>query len=321
MAQAIRIQETGGPEVMQLEDVEEPRAGTGQVVVEVAAAGVNFIDIYERSGVYPLDLPLTLGKEAAGTVTAVGDGVGDLAVGDRVAWAQLSGGYATHLAMPADRMVPVPDGVDLDTAAALMLQGMTAHYLVRSTYPVSADDVVLVHAGAGGAGALVIQLAKAQGARVVTTASTEQKRAIATAAGADLAVGYDGFPDAVKDFGDGLGAHVVYDGVGKDTFDRSMASLRHRGYLVLFGGASGQVPPVEPQALNRAGSLFLTRPNLAHYIETTDELRWRAGELFDLVRAGRLDVRIGGRYPLAEAAKAQEDLAGRRTTGKLLLIP
>ena len=321
MANAIRIHETGGPEVMQHEEVDEPRPGAGEVVVEVAAAGINFIDIYQRSGVYPLELPRTLGNEGAGTVTAVGEGVTDVAVGDRVAWAQSPGSYASHAVVQADLLVPVPEGVDLETAAAVMLQGMTAHYLVRSTYPVGEGDTVLVHAAAGGAGALIVQLATSLGARVLATASTEDKREIARAAGAELAIGYDGFADAAKEFTGGAGVHVVYDGVGKDTFDQSLASLRPRGYLVLFGGSSGQVPPFDPQRLNSGGSLFLTRPTLVHYMATTEELRWRAGELFDAVRAGTLTVRVGATYPLADVGRAHDDLAGRRTTGKLLLIP
>lgn len=320
MAKAIRIHEHGGPEVLQLEDVGELTPGTGQAVVEVAAAGVNFIDIYQRSGVYPLELPTVLGSEGAGTVTAVGADVTGIAVGDRVAWAQEPGGYATHALLRADRLVRVPEGVELETAAAIMLQGMTAHYLVRSTYPVRRGDAVLVHAAAGGAGALVVQLAAARGARVLATASTEEKRAIALDAGAERAIGYDGFADAAREFTDGVGMHVVYDGVGKDTFDNSMASLRKRGYLVLFGASSGPVPPVDPQRLNRAGSIYLTRPTMHDYV-IGDELHWRAGEILDAVRDGSLVVRIGGTYPLAEAGRAHEDLAARRTTGKLLLMP
>ena len=321
MAHAIRIHQNGGPEAMALEDIDEPAPGPGEAVVEVAAAGVNFIDVYQRSGVYQLPLPRTLGHEGAGTVTALGEGVTDIAVGDRVAWAQSPGSYASHVAVRADLLVPVPDAVELETAAALMLQGMTAHYLVRSTYPVGEGDAVLVHAAAGGAGALIVQLAKSVGARVLATASTEDKREIARAAGADLAVGYEGFADAAKEFTGGAGVNVVYDGVGKDTFEGSLASLRPRGYLVLFGGSSGQVPPFDPQRLNSCGSLFLTRPTLVHYIATTEELRWRAGELFDAVADGRLTVRIGASYPLAEVARAHSDLEARRTTGKLLLIP
>jgi NADPH:quinone reductase len=321
MAHAIRIDENGGPDAMQLVDIDEPKPDEGQVAVEVAAAGVNFIDVYQRSGVYQLPLPLTLGREGAGTVTALGPGVEGLAVGDRIAWPHQPGSYASHAVVAADGVVPVPDAISLETAAAAMLQGLTAHYLVRSTYPVQPGDAVLIHAAAGGVGALVVQLAKAAGARVIATASTAEKRAIAKAAGADEVIGYDGFADTAREFADGVGVHAVYDGVGKDTFDDSMACLRPRGYLVLFGGSSGQVPPFDPQRLNSAGSLFLTRPTLAHYIATPDELRWRTSELFDAIAAGALEIRVGHSYPIGAAADAHRDLEGRKTTGKLLLIP
>ena len=282
---------------------------------------MNFIDVYQRSGVYDLPIPLTLGREGAGTVTAVGAGVDGYAVGDRVAWPHAPSSYASHTVVDADAMVPVPDAVSLETAAAAMLQGLTAHYLIRSTYPVQPGDAVLVHAAAGGVGALLVQLAKAAGARVIATASTDEKRAIAKAAGADEVLGYKGFTAPAREFGDGAGVHVVYDGVGKDTFDDSLASLRPRGYLVLFGGSSGQVPPVDPQRLNSGGSLFLTRPTLAHYIATPEELRWRTSELFDAIGSGALEIRIGHSYPLADAAQAHRDLEARKTTGKLLLLP
>jgi NADPH2:quinone reductase len=296
------------------------------VVVEVAAAGVNYMDIYQREGVgnYRTDPPFVPGAEGAGTVAAVGEGVTNLTVGDRVAWAGSGNSYAEQVALPAHRVVLVPDGVGLQVAAAAILQGMTAHYLVTSTFPVREGDVAVVHAAAGGVGLLLTQMVKRRGGIVVATTSGGEggeKAELALGAGADHVVGYDRFRDIVDGATDGAGAHVVYDGVGKDTFDDSLAALRLRGMMVLYGAASGQVPPVDPQRLNSGGSLFLTRPTLVHYIADTAELRWRAGEVFDWIAKGELDVRIGGTYPLADAARAQEDLAGRRTTGKLLLLP
>ena len=316
----------GGPEVLRLTEREAPRPGPGQVVVEVAAAGVNYMDIYQREGVgnYRTDPPFVPGAEGAGTVAAVGEGVTDLAVGDHVAWAGSGSSYAEQVALPANRAVPVPDGVSLQVAAAAILQGMTAHYLVTSTFPVREGDVAVVHAAAGGVGLLLTQMVKRRGGIVVATTSGGEggeKAELALGAGADHVVGYDRFRDIVDDATEGAGAHVVYDGVGKDTFDDGLAALRPRGMMVLYGAASGQVPPVDPQRLNTGGSLFLTRPTLAHYIADTAELRWRAGEVFDWIAKGELDVRIGGTYPLADAARAQDDLAGRRTTGKLLLLP
>jgi NADPH:quinone reductase len=316
----------GGPEVLRLTEQEAPRPGPGQVVVEVAAAGVNYMDIYQREGVgnYRTDPPFVPGAEGAGTVAAVGEGVTDLTVGDHVAWAGSGNSYAEQVALPAHRAVPVPDGVSLQVAAAAILQGMTAHYLVTSTFPVREGDVAVVHAAAGGVGLLLTQLVKRRGGIVVATTSGGEggeKAELALGAGADHVVGYDRFRDIVDEATDGAGAHVVYDGVGKDTFDDGLAALRPRGMMVLYGAASGQVPPVDPQRLNTGGSLFLTRPTLAHYIADTAELRWRAGEVFDWIAKGDLDVRIGGTYPLADAARAQDDLAGRRTTGKLLLLP
>jgi NADPH2:quinone reductase len=264
------------------------------------------------------------GAEGAGTVAAVGEGVTNLTVGDRVAWAGSGNSYAEQVVLPAHRVVLVPDGVDLQVAAAAILQGMTAHYLVTSIFPVREGDVAVVHAAAGGVGLLLTQMVKRRGGIVVATTSGGEggeKAELALGAGADHVVGYDRFRDIVDGATDGAGAHVVYDGVGKDTFDDSLAALRPRGMMVLYGAASGQVPPVDPQRLNTGGSLFLTRPTLVHYIADTAELRWRAGEVFDWIAKGELDVRIGGTYPLADAARAQEDLAGRRTTGKLLLLP
>jgi NADPH2:quinone reductase len=287
----------------------------------VAAAGVNFIETYQRSGVYAMEHPFTPGAEAAGTVEAVGEGARGFAPGDRVAFAEGRGTYAEFAVVDADKALPVPEGVDLETAAALPLQGMTAHYLINSTFPVQPDSTVLVHAGAGGVGLLLIQLIKARGARVFTTVSTPEKEELARGAGADEVLPYEGFADAVRTGTDGTGVDVVYDGVGKATFDESLRSLRTRGTLVLYGAASGPVPPVDPQRLNSGGSLFLTRPTLAHYLLSPEERRWRSEELFGAVVAGQLDVRIGARYALADAAQAHEDLQARRTTGKVLLIP
>ncbi len=319
----------GGPEVLSVAERAAPRPGPGQVVVEVAAAGVNFADIYQREGVggYRQELPFVPGMEGAGTVAAAADGVTGLAVGDRVAWtggAGGTGGYAEQVALPADRAVPVPEEISLQVAAAVILQGLTAHYLVTSTYPVRDGDIAVVHAAAGGVGLLLTQMVKRRGGIVIATTSGGpggEKHELARNAGADHVTGYDGFREVVAQVTGGRGATVVYDGVGKDTFDDSLAALRPRGTMVLYGAASGQVPPLDPQRLNAGGSLFLTRPTLAHYIADEAELRWRAREVFDQVASGELDVRIGGSYPLADAARAQQDLAARRTTGKLLLIP
>ena len=316
----------GGPEVLSVAEREAPRPGPGEVVVDVAAAGVNYMDIYQREGIgsYRPEPPFVPGAEGAGTVAAVGEGVTHLAVGDHVAWAGPGRSYAEQVALPATGVVPVPDGINLQVAAAAILQGMTAHYLCTSTYPVREGDVAVVHAAAGGVGLLLTQMVKQRGGVVVGTTSGGEggeKVELALRAGADHVVGYDRFRDIVDDATDGAGAHVVYDGVGKDTFEDSLAALRPRGMMVLYGAASGQVPPLDPQRLNSGGSLFLTRPTLVHYIADAAELRWRAGEVFDWIAKGELEVRIGGTYPLAEAARAQEDLASRRTTGKLLLLP
>ncbi len=305
---------------------EAPRPGPGEVVVDVAAAGVNYMDIYQREGIgnYRAEPPFVPGAEGAGTVAALGEGVKTLAVGGRVAWAGPGSSYAEQVALPAHRVVPVPDGVTLQVAAAAILQGITAQYLSASTYPVREGDITVVHAAAGGVGLLLTQMVKRRGGIVIATTSGGpggEKEELARGAGADHVVGYDRVRDIVDEVTDGAGAHVVYDGVGKDTFDDSLAALRPRGMMVLYGAASGQVPPVDPQRLNSGGSLFLTRPTMAHYVADTEELRWRAGEVFDWIAKGELDVRIGGTYPLADAARAQADLAGRRTTGKLLLLP
>ncbi len=316
-------EDLGGPEVLKLAEREAPLPGPGQVVVEVAAAGVNYMDIYQREGLgnYRTEPPFVPGAEGAGTVAAVGADVTGLSVGDHVAWAGPGSSYAEQVALPARHVVPVPDGVNLQIAAAAILQGMTAHYLVTSTYPVREGDVAVVHAAAGGVGLLLTQMVKRRGGVVVATTSGGEKAELALGAGADHVVGYDRFRDIVDDATEGAGAHVVYDGVGKDTFDDGLAALRPRGMMVLYGAASGPVPPVDPQRLNSGGSLFLTRPTLAHYAADPAELRWRAGEVFGWIAKGELDVRIGGTYPLADAGRAQDDLAGRRTTGKLLLLP
>ncbi|HJQ47691.1 MAG TPA: quinone oxidoreductase [Amycolatopsis sp.] len=323
MPTAVRIRQNGGPEVLEVAEVKLGEPGPGRLLVDVAAAGVNYIDTYHRSGLYKLDLPVTLGMEGAGTIAAVGEGVTGFKPGDRVAWQGQLGGYAQQALVAADIAVHVPDGVSDETAAATMLQGVTAHYLVRSTYEVRHGDTILVHAAAGGVGLLLVQLAKARGARVIGTVSTEQKEKLAREAGADEVIRYDetDFAEATRELTGGEGVAAVYDGVGKTTFDGSLASLRVRGFLVLFGAASGPVPPVDPQRLNAAGSVYLTRPTSGHYVRTRDELDWRARELFEAVGNGALKVRVGGRYPLAEARQAHEDLLARRTTGKLLLLP
>ena len=326
---AVLVRQVGGPEVLEVADQPSPEPGSGQLRVDVEAAGVNFIDTYERSGQYRRRTPFVAGSEGAGTVSGVGPEVDGVTVGDRVAWAMVRGaGYAGQVLVPADRAVPVPDGVDTETAAAALLQGMTAHYLTRSTYHVSADDNVLIHAAAGGTGLLLTQLCRIAGARVIATTSTQQKADLAREAGATdvIVYGSSGAPDLdiaseVRRLTDGTGVAVVYDGVGRSTFDASLDSLRPRGLMVLFGASSGPVPPFDPQVLNAKGSLFLTRPSLAHYVADRDELLWRAAEIFEWVRTGQLTVRIGGRYPLTEARRAHEDLAARRTTGKLLVIP
>ncbi len=319
----IEVGRRGGPEVLNVAERAAPDPGPGQVLVRIAAAGVNFMDIYQREGVggYKPPLPYVPGAEGAGTIIAAGDGVTGLAVGDQVAWAGLGSCYAEQAALPADRVVPVPSGISAQVAAAAMLQGMTAHYLVSSTYPVREGDVAVVHAAAGGVGLLLTQMVKRRGGVVVATTSGGEKHDLARAAGADHVVGYDRFRDVVGQATGGVGAHVVYDGVGQATFDDSLAALRPRGMIVVYGAASGQVPPFDIQRLNSGGSLFATRPTLAHYIADPDEMRWRAGEVLGWIADGELDVRIGASYPLADAARAHEDLAGRRTTGKLLLIP
>jgi NADPH:quinone reductase len=320
---AVVVRATGGAEVLELTQVQPPEPGPRDLLVEVRAAGVNYIDTYHRRGIYPKDLPFTPGNEGAGVVRAVGAEADGVAVGDVVAWADVPGSYAQQVVVPARSAYPVPEGVDEETAAAAMLQGLTAHYLVTSTYSVKPGDTVLVHAAAGGVGLLLVQAAKARGGKVIGTVSTAEKEGLAREAGADEVIRYTehDFAEEVARITDGTGVAAVYDGVGRDTFDRSLACLAPRGMLALFGASSGPVPPVDPQRLNAAGSVFLTRPTLAHHIATPEEFRWRCDELFAAITADRLRVRIGGRYPLAEARRAHEDLEGRRTTGKLLLLP
>ncbi|GEL16650.1 quinone oxidoreductase family protein [Pseudonocardia asaccharolytica] len=321
---AIRVNKPGGPEVLTVTEVPEPEPGPGEVLVDVAAAGVNYIDTYQRQGIYPMELPFVPGLEGSGRVRAVGEGVPHFTAGDRIAWAEGLGSYAQAAAVPADKAVPVPDGVSDEQAGAALLQGMTAHFLVNDTYPVADGDPILVHAAAGGVGLLLTQLAAARGARVIGTVSTPEKEEFARAAGAAEVIRYtevDDLAAAVRDITGGRGVAAAFDGVGKTTFDASLASLRRRGVLVLFGASSGPVPPVDPQRLNAAGSVYLTRPKLFDYIADREELTAKAAAVYAAVVDGSLDVRIGHRYPLAEARTAHEDLQGRKTTGKLLLIP
>jgi NADPH:quinone reductase len=323
IVKAIRIHELGGPEVLRYEDVPDPVPKPGEAVVKVEAAGVNFIDIYQRVGVYKLPLPLTLGLEGSGMVTAVGEGVTDVRAGDRVAWTSVPGGYAEFCAVPADRLVVLPPGVTTKQGAAMMLQGLTAHYLAHSTFTLEHEHACLVHAGAGGVGLLLTQIAKLRGARVITTVSTDEKAALSRGAGADLVVIYtrQDFEAEVKQFTGGKGLAVVYDSVGKDTFEKSLNCLSPRGMLVLFGQSSGVVPAVDPQVLSQKGSLFFTRPTLVHYIATREELRQRAADLVAWIAGGKLSLRTEFEFPLKDAAEAHKALAGRKTTGKVLLIP
>ena len=321
---AIVVSRTGGPEVLELQERPDPSPGPDDVLVEVEAAGVNFIDVYQREGRYPMPLPYVAGSEGAGVVREVGRDVRDVRVGDRVAWAMVPGsGYTDLAVVPADRAVPVPDGVATDQAAAVLLQGMTAHFLCRTTYPVQPGDDVLVHAAAGGVGLLLTQMVTRLGGRVIATVSTQEKERLARGAGAAEVVRYDreDVVERVREVTGGRGVPVVYDGVGQATFAASLDCLAPRGMLVLFGASSGAVPPFDPMTLAGKGSLFLTRPSLGHYVAHRDELLARAGEVLEQVRSGELDVRVGARYPLAAAAQAHEDLAGRRTTGKSLLRP
>ena len=316
---AIQITQVGGPEVLKISDVERPSLNNDQASIDVTVAGVNFIDIYHRSGKYPVNLPFIPGVEGVGTISALGsNSPTDLKVGMRVGWVMASGGYTETAAIPAKTLIPIPEDIKDEDAVALLLQGMTAHYLTRNTFEIKPGDTAVVHSGAGGVGLLLTRYIKALGGRVIATASTDEKRAIAIAAGADLAIGYEGFSKSVKDFTKGIGANVIYDGVGKDTFDEGLKALSRRGIFAVFGAASGQVAPIEIMKIS-AGSIFLTRPTLADYVTERSELLWRANEVFEAFRRGIMQVAIGGRYPLADAASAHRELESRRTTGKLIL--
>jgi NADPH2:quinone reductase len=318
---AIHVETPGGPEQLRLVEVPVPQPGPGQALVRIAYSGINFIDVYFRSGLYKADLPLTPGSEGSGTVEAIGSGVTEVAVGDRVAYAMARGSYAEYAVVPAAQLVKIPSHVEFADAAAAMLQGMTAHYLTHSTFPLKAGDTALVHAAAGGTGGLVAQMAKMLGARVFGTVSTAAKAQIARENGVDEAILYTeaDFEAEARRLTGGRGVDVVYDSVGKTTFDKSLGSLRPRGTLALFGQSSGSVPPVDPAVLNTKGSLFLTRPNLAHHLLTRDELLWRAGDLLRWIDEGKVKVRIDRVYPLADVVTAHRDLEARRTAGKLLL--
>ena len=319
---AIQIQKTGGPEVLEIAELPVPTPASGQVLVKIEACGVNFIDTYLREGRYPAMLPFIPGQEAAGVVAEVGADVSGFKAGDRVAWNGTRGTYAEYACAPASDLLHVPDGMSTEQAAAVLLQGLTAHYLVHSTYAVQRGDTVLVHAGAGGVGLLLTQMAKMLGATVITTVSTEEKAELSRGAGADKVILYtqESFADAVKVFTGGAGLPVVYDSVGKTTFEDSLKCLRPRGLMALYGASSGAVPAMDPIRL-MAGSLFLTRPTLKDYVQTRAELERRAKDVFGWVASGALSVRIGARYKLEDAAQAHRDLSGRKTTGKVLLIP
>jgi len=320
---AIRIHEYGGVEVLKLEDLSMPEPGEGQVRVKIEAVGVNFIDIYRRIGRYKRDLPFILGEEGGGVVDAVGPNVSEFRAGDRVAYAGVQDSYAEHVIVPAWRLVIIPNEVDAQRAAAVMEQGMTAHYLTHSTYPVKQGETALIHAAGGGAGRLLVQIAKLRGARVIATASTNEKLDLAREAGADEVINYSkvDFETEVKRITNNAGVDVVYDSVGKDTFEKGLNCLRRRGTMVLWGQSSGPAPQIDPQSLNPKGSLFLTRPTLAHYTADRDELLVRANDLFNWIAAGKLDVRIDKTYPLSDVAEAHIYLEGRKSKGKILLMP
>ena len=321
--QAIQILTTGSADVLTLRDLPTPTPGPGEALIRIEASGVNFIDTYLREGRYPAQLPYTLGQEAAGTVVAVANDVTTVKAGDRVAWCTIPGTYAQLAVAPANRLVAIPDGVTSQQAAAALLQGMTAHYLSHAAYPIQPGDEVLIHAGAGGTGLLFIQMAKALGARVFTTVSTEEKAALARAAGADEIIFYthEDFAAKVKTLTEGRGLVAVYDSVGKSTFEQSLQCLRPRGIVVLFGGASGAVPPFDLIRLSTMGSLYVTRPTLKDYTVSRSDLEVRAKDVFDGVASGTLKLRLEHIYPLTDAAQAHRDLESRKTTGKLLLIP
>jgi NADPH:quinone reductase len=320
---AIQVSKVGGPEVLELVDIPVPEPKANEAVVQIKAAGVNFIDVYYREGRYPASLPFVTGQEGAGVVTTIGSGVSKVEPGDRVAYTGIQGSYAEFAAVPADRLVQIPDKLDFNQAAAAMLQGMTAHYLSHSTFPIKAGQTVLIHAAAGGVGLLLVQMAKKLGARVIGTAGSDEKAKLARDAGADELIVYtkqDFETEALRLTGD-KGVDVVYDGVGKTTFDKDLKVLRPRGYLVVFGGASGAVPSFDLLLLTKHGSLFITRPSLHNYIATRDELEQRSSEVLQMIVAGDLKLRIHKAYPLSQAQEAHRDLEGRKTSGKLLLIP
>jgi NADPH2:quinone reductase len=320
---AILVSSCGGPDALRFQEVPTPAPKAGEALVKIEAIGINFIDVYHRTGLYPLSLPFIPGVEAAGTVEAVGEGVAEVKAGDRVAYAMTAGAYAEYAVVPAARLVKMPEGIDARTGAAAMLQGMTAHYLTTSTFPLKRGETALVHAAAGGVGLLLVQMAKRIGARVIGTVSTEEKARLAREAGADEVIIYTAqdFEQEAKRLTDGRGVQVVYDSVGKDTFLKSLTSLAPRGMLALYGQSSGPVPAFDPAWLAQRGSLFLTRPSLAHYAATRDELLWRAGDVLGWVQSGELKLRIERTFPLADAAEAHRQLEGRKTTGKVLLAP
>jgi NADPH2:quinone reductase len=320
---AIQVPKTGGVEVLTFLDIPVPKPKPNEVLVKIAAAGVNYIDVYFREGRYPVTPPFILGQEASGVVSEVGGDVGDFKPGERVAYTGITGAYADYEAVPADRLVRVPAGITDNQAAAAMLQGMTAHYLTHSTYPLKKGDVALIHAAAGGVGLLLVQMAKILGARVIATVSTEEKGKLAHEAGADEVIFYtkQDFEAETKRLTDGKGVHVIYDGVGKTTFDQDLNVLRPRGYLALFGASSGPVPLFDLGKLAQKGSLFITRPTLVHHIAGREELQQRASDVLNMIASGNLRLRIEHLYPLREAQQAHRDLEGRKTTGKLLLIP
>ncbi|HEY1524654.1 MAG TPA: quinone oxidoreductase [Candidatus Angelobacter sp.] len=320
---AIQVQKTGGPEVLTLVDLPVPKPKAKEAVVKIAASGVNFIDVYFREGRYPAALPFTDGQEASGTVTEIGSEVKSAKVGDRVAYSNVLGTYAEYAAVPAERLVHVPDQITDQQAAAAMLQGMTAHYLINTTYPLKKGETALIHAAAGGVGLLLVQMAKNIGARVIGTAGNEEKAKLAREAGADEVIlyGKQDFEAETKRMTDGKGVHVVYDGVGKSTFEKGLNVLRPRGYMVLFGGASGPVSPFDPIVLSQKGSLFVTRPSLIHYVALREELEKRSGDVFGMIAAGKLKLRVSHTYKFDEVQQAHRDLEGRKTTGKILLAP
>jgi NADPH:quinone reductase len=320
---AIRIHTHGEADVLQRDSLNTPKAEPGHVTIKIEAAGINFIDIYQRKGLYKVPLPYTLGLEAAGVISQVGIGIEGFQVGDRVAYSSIPGAYAEYAHAPADKIVKIPDGVDTKTAAAVMLQGMTAHFLVNDTYHLKAGETCLIHAVAGGVGLLLTQMAKAKGATVIGTTSTEEKARLAKDAGADHVILYthEDFEEGVKRIMNGKGLQVVYDSVGKTTFDKSLNVLAMRGMMVLYGQSSGPVEPFAPQLLNAKGSLFLTRPSLFHYIATREEFVKRASDVFTLIQQGKLNVHIGETFALDDAAQAQRKLESRQTTGKILLLP